>query len=211
MFSTGQHQLCMPTGQHQLCMLRTISNRIRIEYIWLQHMIQVRILGNNKGARHPQDLRQWPLSFLLCQTPAFLQQSFFPTKVCFPHQLPRTAHFIRFGRLIWLIVGMARSGVVTFHAMVVDTGQHPIVDTFIDSTFKNLLAPPRLLDILNRFFWWRFSETRAMRVDLPARSCHGWIGMQRHWKASSTGNRQLNWKIRDAVPCTCELQTRMTT
>ena len=151
MFSTGQHQLCMPTGQHQLCMLRTISNRIRIEYIWLQHMIQVRILGNNKGARHPQDLRQWPLSFLLCQTPAFLQQSFFPTKVCFPHQLPRTAHFIRFGRLIWLIVGMARSGIVTFHAMVVYTGQHPIVDTFIDSTFKNLLAPPRLLDILNRF------------------------------------------------------------
>ena len=141
----------MPTGQHQLCMLRTISNRIRIEYIWLQHMIQVRILGNNKGARHPQDLRQWPLSFLLCQTPAFLQQSFFPTKVCFPHQLPRTAHFIRFGRLIWLIVGMARSGIVTFHAMVVYTGQHPIVDTFIDSTFKNLLAPPRLLDILNRF------------------------------------------------------------
>ena len=140
------------TGQHQLCMLRTISNRIRIEYIWLQHMIQVRILGNNKGARHPQDLRQWPLSFLLCQTPAFLQQSFFPTKVCFPHQLPRTAHFIRFGRLIWLIVGMARSGIVTFHAMVVYTGQHPIVDTFIDSTFKNLLAPPRLLDILNRFF-----------------------------------------------------------
>ena len=61
-------------------LLRTISNRIRIEYIWLQHMIQVRILGNNKGARHPQDLRQWPLSFLLCQTPAFLQQSFFPTK-----------------------------------------------------------------------------------------------------------------------------------
>ena len=119
MFSTGQHQLCMPTGQHQLCMLRTISNRIRIEYIWLQHMIQVRILGNNKGARHPQDLRQWPLSFLLCQTPAFLQQSFFPTT----HQLPRTAHFIRFGRLIWLIVGMARSGIVTFHAMVVYTGQ----------------------------------------------------------------------------------------
>ena len=129
-------------------MLRTISNRIRIEYIWLQHMIQVRILGNNKGARHPQDLRQWPLSFLLCQTPAFLQQSFFPTT----HQLPRTAHFIRFGRLIWLIVGMARSGIVTFHAMVVYTGQHPIVDTFIDSTFKNLLAPPRWLDILNRFF-----------------------------------------------------------
>ena len=78
MFSTGQHQLCMPTGQHQLCMLRTISNRIRIEYIWLQHMIQVRILGNNKGARHAQDLRQWPLSILICQTPAFLQQSFFP-------------------------------------------------------------------------------------------------------------------------------------
>ena len=46
---------------------------------------------------------------------------------------------------------MARSGIVTFHAMVVYTGQHPIVDTFIDSTFKNLLAPPRLLDILNRF------------------------------------------------------------
>ena len=45
---------------------------------------------------------------------------------------------------------MARSGIVTFHAMVVYTGQHPIVDTFIDSTFKNLLAPPQDY-ILNRF------------------------------------------------------------
>ena len=47
---------------------------------------------------------------------------------------------------------MARSGIVKFHAMVVYTGQHPIVDTFIDCTFKNLLAPPRLLDILSLFF-----------------------------------------------------------
>ena len=147
MFSTGQHQLCMPTGQHQLCMLRTISNRIRIEYIWLQHMIQVRILGNNKGARHPQDLRQWPLSFLLCQTPAFLQQSFFPTKVCFPHQLPLD--------MIDCWYGPVRHCYISCHGSLHRSASHSRYLYWFH--LQESTSPPKIIRYSESFFWWNQS------------------------------------------------------
>ena len=49
---------------------------------------------------------------------------------------------------------------------------------------------------VNRLFWVEILWNQSSESSSPARSCHGWIGMQKHWKASSTGNRQLNFTSR---------------